>query len=88
MQGVVLQTYGSGNAPDNRPDLINILKEASDIGVIIINITQCTKGCVNASYATGKVPVYMMIGLFPNHNHLDIKLIMSNIFLIKTRPVQ
>lgn len=86
MQGVVLQTYGSGNAPDNRPDLINILKEASDIGVIIINITQCTKGCVNASDATGKV--YMMIGLFPNHNHLDIKLIMSNIFLIKTRPVQ
>nr|XP_034325226.1 L-asparaginase [Crassostrea gigas] len=54
MQGVVLQTYGSGNAPDNRPDLINILKEASDIGVIIINITQCIKGCVNASYATGK----------------------------------
>lgn len=55
MQGVVLQTYGSGNAPDYRPDLINILKEASDIGVIIINITQCIKGCVNASYATGKV---------------------------------
>lgn len=55
MQGVVLQTYGSGNAPDNRPDLINILKEASDIGVIIVNITQCIKGCVNASYATGKV---------------------------------
>lgn len=55
MQGVVLQTYGSGNAPDNRPDLINILKEAIDIGVIIINITQCTKGCVSASYATGKV---------------------------------
>lgn len=82
MQGVVLQTYGSGNAPDNRPELINILKEASDIGVIIINITQCTKGCVNASYATGKV--YMMKGLFPNHNHLNIKLIMSNIFLIKT----
>lgn len=54
MQGVVLQTYGSGNAPDNRPDLIDILKGASDIGVIIINITQCTKGCVMTSYATGK----------------------------------
>ncbi|XP_022330735.1 L-asparaginase-like isoform X2 [Crassostrea virginica] len=54
MQGVVLQTYGAGNAPDNRPDLLNVLKEASNIGVIIINITQCTRGCVMTSYATGK----------------------------------
>ncbi|XP_052699025.1 L-asparaginase-like isoform X2 [Crassostrea angulata] len=54
MQGVVLQTYGAGNAPDNRPDLLNVLKEASNIGVVIINITQCTKGCVMTSYATGK----------------------------------
>lgn len=55
MQGVVLQTYGAGNAPDDRPDFLKVLKEASDIGVVIINITQCTKGCVMASYATGKV---------------------------------
>ncbi|XP_061173483.1 L-asparaginase-like isoform X2 [Saccostrea echinata] len=54
MQGVVLQTYGAGNAPDNRPDLLSVLKEASNIGVIILNITQCTKGCVMTSYATGK----------------------------------
>ncbi|XP_022330741.2 L-asparaginase-like [Crassostrea virginica] len=54
MQGVVLQTYGAGNAPDNRPDLLTVLKEASDIGVIIVNITQCTRGCVSTSYAAGK----------------------------------
>uniref|UniRef100_A0A8W8I7Y9 asparaginase n=1 Tax=Magallana gigas TaxID=29159 RepID=A0A8W8I7Y9_MAGGI len=54
MQGVVLQTYGAGNAPDDRPDFLKVLKEASDIGVVIINITQCTKGCVMTSYATGK----------------------------------
>lgn len=57
MQGVVLQTYGAGNAPDNRPDLLTVLKEASDIGVIIVNITQCTRGCVSTSYAAGKVNV-------------------------------
>lgn len=55
MQGVVLETYGSGNAPDNRPDLLDELKKATDCGVIIINCTQCLRGTVSASYATGKV---------------------------------
>ncbi|KAM4543243.1 60 kDa lysophospholipase isoform 2-T2 [Odontesthes bonariensis] len=55
MQGVVLETYGSGNAPDNRPDLLAELKKATDNGVIMINCTQCLKGTVSASYATGQV---------------------------------
>ncbi|XP_023273043.1 60 kDa lysophospholipase isoform X2 [Seriola lalandi dorsalis] len=55
MEGVVLETYGSGNAPDNRPDLLEELKKATDSGVIIINCTQCLRGSVSASYATGKV---------------------------------
>ncbi|KAL7380728.1 hypothetical protein ABVT39_022886 [Epinephelus coioides] len=55
MEGVVLETYGSGNAPDNRPDLLEELKKATDSGVIIINCTQCLRGTVSASYATGKV---------------------------------
>lgn len=55
MEGVVLETYGSGNAPDNRPDLLEELKKATDAGVIIINCTQCLKGTVSTSYATGKV---------------------------------
>lgn len=55
MEGVVLETYGSGNAPDNRPDLLEQLKKATDAGVIIINCTQCLRGSVSTSYATGKV---------------------------------
>uniref|UniRef100_A0A3Q3KV97 asparaginase n=1 Tax=Mastacembelus armatus TaxID=205130 RepID=A0A3Q3KV97_9TELE len=55
MEGVVLETYGSGNAPDNRPDLLEELKKATDSGVIIINCTQCLRGTVCTSYATGKV---------------------------------
>ncbi|CAN9502159.1 unnamed protein product [Ophioblennius macclurei] len=54
MQGVVLETYGSGNAPDNRPDLLEELKAATDAGVIIVNCTQCLRGTVSMSYATGK----------------------------------
>ncbi|XP_072221015.1 60 kDa lysophospholipase isoform X2 [Leuresthes tenuis] len=55
MQGVVLETYGSGNAPDNRPDLLAELKKATADGIIIINCTQCLKGTVSAAYATGQV---------------------------------
>lgn len=55
MQGVVLEIFGRGNAPENRPDLFGVLKEAYDAGLVIINITQCAKGCVVASNATGKV---------------------------------
>lgn len=54
MEGVVLETYGSGNAPDNRPDLLEELKKATDAGVIIVNCTQCLRGTVSTSYATGK----------------------------------
>lgn len=55
MQGVVLQTYGAGNAPSNRPDLLQSFKEATNMGVIIVNITQCNRGFVDTSYETGKV---------------------------------
>ncbi|CAO3682230.1 unnamed protein product [Rhizopus stolonifer] len=53
LQGVVLETFGAGNAPC-RPDLLEALKEASDRGVVIVNCTQCRKGLVTDSYATGK----------------------------------
>ncbi|XP_070698511.1 60 kDa lysophospholipase-like [Pempheris klunzingeri] len=55
MQGVVLETYGSGNAPDNQKELLDALEEAIKIRhVIIINCTQCLRGTVSASYATGE----------------------------------
>lgn len=55
MQGVVLQTFGSGNVPSNRKDLIEELKKANERGVIIVNCTQCTSGSVSEIYAAGQV---------------------------------
>ena len=53
IRGLVLQTYGTGNAPEDRK-LISALKSANDRGVIIVNCTQCLKGTVNMEdYATG-----------------------------------
>jgi 60kDa lysophospholipase len=50
IQGIVLQTYGAGNLPTNRPDLIDELRKATERGVLIINCTQCAKGTVNYVY--------------------------------------
>lgn len=55
MKGVVIQSFGSGNIPSNRPDIIKAFKEAADRGVLIINCTQCPKGSVAGIYETGKI---------------------------------
>ena len=53
LRGIVMRTYGSGNAPQ-RPWLLKMLKEASDKGINIINISQCAAGTVEmARYDTG-----------------------------------
>ncbi|XP_043118375.1 60 kDa lysophospholipase isoform X2 [Puntigrus tetrazona] len=54
MDGIVLETYGSGNAPDNRADLLDEIRKATERGVIIVNCTQCLRGSVTTSYATGQ----------------------------------
>lgn len=54
VKGVVLETYGLGNAPDNDPDLLRVLQEAVERGVLMVNCTQCLRGRVRMdAYATG-----------------------------------
>ncbi|KAF4792557.1 60 kDa lysophospholipase [Turdus rufiventris] len=54
IEGIVLETYGSGNAPDNREDLLEELRKAAKRKVVILNCTQCLRGAVNTVYATGQ----------------------------------
>ena len=55
LRGVVLGTYGSGNAPDNKK-FKSLLKYAQDKGVTIVNITQCGHGGVQQEmYATSLI---------------------------------
>lgn len=58
IRGVVLQTYGAGNLPCNRADIMAELKSATDRGVIVFNCSQCFKGSVTAVYQTGNVRVF------------------------------
>lgn len=46
LRGVVLETYGSGNAPSARW-LYEALREATERGIIIVNKTQCNMGSVD-----------------------------------------
>jgi len=55
IEGVVLQSYGAGNVPDNRDDFIKVFAKASSRGVLIVNCTQCLVGTVRGIYATNQV---------------------------------
>ncbi len=53
-RAVILETYGSGNAPSS-PWFLELVSEASRSGKILLNVTQCLSGDVNMDiYATGK----------------------------------
>jgi len=53
-RAVIIETYGAGNAP-SKEWFLSTLKEASSMGKILLNVTQCIAGSVNMDiYATGK----------------------------------
>lgn len=67
LRGLILETYGAGNAQNNDPRFLQLLKEACDQGIIIINCTQCQQGRVQMSqYATGNS--LKLAGLISGHN--------------------
>lgn len=52
LKGVVLESYGAGNVPNN-PEFLAILKNAAASGKIILNISQCNGGnVVHGKYET------------------------------------
>ena len=53
-RAVIIETYGSGNAP-TKTWFLDIVREAARRGKVLVNVTQCPSGCVNMNlYATGK----------------------------------
>jgi L-asparaginase len=54
LQGLVLETYGVGNGPDQDAAFIAALAEATGRGVVIVDCTQCLEGTVDLTeYAAG-----------------------------------
>lgn len=52
VKGVVLKTYGAGNAPTS-PWFTNAISDAIKSGMIVMNVTQCINGSVQKLYLTG-----------------------------------
>lgn len=53
VNALILLTFGVGNAPQD-PEMLQELTQATERGVVIINLTQCLAGKVNmGGYATG-----------------------------------
>lgn len=54
LKGLVLETYGAGNAQNNDAKFLQLLQKATSSGIVIVNCTQCIKGHVAMGrYATG-----------------------------------
>ena len=54
LRGIIMRSYGSGNAPHYQW-IINELREASNRGVVVVNISQCISGKVEMGrYDTGR----------------------------------
>ena len=66
MEGIVIESFGAGNIPSNRPDLVEEFRAAAERGVFFLNITQCYKGSVSNAYAAGKV--LADIGVIPGYD--------------------
>ncbi|CAD6588776.1 MAG: hypothetical protein ASARMPREDX12_003491 [Alectoria sarmentosa] len=67
LKGLVLETFGSGNAPGG-PDgaLTKVFANAIKRGIVIVNVTQCMTGTVSPLYE----PALMLkrVGVIPGHD--------------------
>ncbi|WP_051555254.1 asparaginase [Legionella fairfieldensis] len=67
IRGLILETYGAGNAQNNDSRFLQLIEEACKRGIIIINCTQCQEGRVEMSqYATGYT--LKLAGLISGHD--------------------
>jgi lysophospholipase len=63
LKGLVLETYGAGNAPERRADFMDALRAGTERGVVMVNCTQGPRGMVTGEYAAGTA--LAAIGVIP-----------------------
>lgn len=55
LQGIVLESYGSGNGPSNDKEFLAALRRAYERDIVIVNLSQCLHGNIaHRDYATGR----------------------------------
>jgi L-asparaginase len=66
IRGVILETFGSGNAPNDKW-FIDCIRDAVTRGIVVLNVTQCYRGTVDMEkYETGKD--LLKAGVFSGHD--------------------
>jgi L-asparaginase len=67
LRAVILETFGSGNAPSH-PEFIGILKDAVEKGIVIVNVTQCKGGGTVEIGRYGASLALQKIGVISGHD--------------------
>ena len=67
LRAVILETFGSGNAPSNS-EFISILEEAVKKGIVIVNVTQCKGGGTVEIGRYGASLLLKKIGIVSGHD--------------------
>lgn len=73
IEGLVILSYGAGNFPTQQKDLMDIFRNAiQEENLIIVNVSQCNHGSVNASYETGQVlPHLTLLLIYSRENFVS-----------------
>jgi len=80
LEGLVLETYGAGNAPDNDPEFLEAIVEACERGVVIVNCTQCMRGAVHPdAYETGSA--LARAGVVPGYD-ITVEAALAKLFFL------
>lgn len=80
LRGVVLESYGTGNAPTDKW-FLTALKAAADRGIILLNITQCLAGAVEmGKYRTSEELI--KIGVVGGHDMTTESALTKMMFLL------
>ncbi len=65
IKGIVLKTYGAGNAPTAHW-FTGAIRDAVSRGIVVLNVTQCVNGSVMRRYAAGDA--LMATGVIPGYD--------------------